>query len=114
MKSNHNVIVMHIKYNIIREVRRNKGYSQEYVAYLLNVSQSHYSKLKNRIYSIDFDMLGKILDVLEINPLEIIGFSEKQKFLMNNSQNNIVELNYEECVNISGGGFYNSFGILFA
>ena len=55
-------------------------------------------------------MLGKILDVLEINLLEIVEFSEKQKFLMNN----IMELNYEECVNISGGGFYNSFGILFA
>jgi hypothetical protein len=101
---------MRIKYNIIREVRQNKGYSQEYVAYLLNVSQSHYSKLENGIYSIDFDMLGKILDVLEINLLEIVEFSEKQKFLMNN----IMELNYEECVNISGGGFYNSFGILFA
>lgn len=105
---------MRIKYNIIREVRRNKGYSQEYVAYLLNVSQSHYSKLENGIYSIDFDMLGKILDVLEINLLEIIEFSEKQKFLMNNSQNNMVELKYEECINISEGGFYNSFGFSFA
>ena len=75
---------------MIRDARQQKGYSQEYIAYLLNISQSQYSKLENGVYALGIDMLSRLLDVLEINPLEIIDFSEKQKSIIREKQKSII------------------------
>lgn len=108
---------MYIRYNMIREARQQKGYSQEYIAYLLNISQSQYSKLENGVYALGIDMLSRLLDVLEINPLEIIDFSEKQKSIIREKQKNnafkqrmeqlnLIPLTIEESRVVIGGSSY--------
>ena len=108
---------MYISYNMIREARQQKGYSQEYIAYLLNISQSQYSKLENGVYALGIDMLSRLLDVLEINPLEIIDFSEKQKSIIREKQKNnafkqrmeqlnLIPLTIDESRAVIGGGSY--------
>ena len=102
---------------MIREARQQKGYSQEYIAYLLNISQSQYSKLENGVYALGIDMLSRLLDVLEINPLEIIDFSEKQKSIIREKQKNnafkqrmeqlnLIPLTIEESRVVIGGSSY--------
>ena len=108
---------MYIRYKMIREARQQKGYSQEYIAYLLNISQSQYSKLENGVYALGLDMLSRLLDVLEINPLEIIDFSEKQKSIIREKQKNnafkqrmeqlnLIPLTIDESRAVIGGGSY--------
>ena len=80
---------MKVKGNLIREARRRKGFSQDYMANLLDISQSQYSKLENGEANFDVSKLGALLDALELNPLEVIEFSEKQQIFIN-SNNTIV------------------------
>ena len=84
---------MNVKGKLIREARMKKDFSQEYLANVLGISQSQYSKLENGDVSFDIQKLGQLLDELELNPLEIIEFSEKQKLIINtnNSHNAIVK-----------------------
>ena len=83
---------MNVKGKLIREARMKKDFSQEYLANVLGISQSQYSKLENGDVRFDIQKLGQLLDELELNPLEIIEFSEKQKLIINthNSHNAIV------------------------
>ena len=80
---------MKVKGNLIRDARRRKDFSQEYMANLLDISQSQYSKLENGEANFDVSKLGALLDELELNPLEVIEFSEKQQVFIN-SNNTIV------------------------
>ncbi len=80
---------MKVKGNLIRDARRQKNLSQEYIAHLLDISQSQYSKLENGEANFDISKLSSLLDVLELNPLEVIEFSEKQQVFIN-SNNTIV------------------------
>lgn len=79
------IIRMKIKEKIIREARQKKEFSQEYMAHILGVSQSHYSNLENGEASFDVEKLGKLLDVLELNPLDAIEFSERQQVFINST-----------------------------
>lgn len=72
------------------------------MAYILGISQSQYSKLENGIKVFDIEILSKLCDILELNPLEIIWFSKKQKLF------NIQFLTEEENKNIGGGEQYSS------
>lgn len=80
---------MKVKGNLIRDARRRKDFSQKYMANLLDISQSQYSKLENGEANFDVSKLGALLDELELNPLEVIEFSEKQQVFIN-SNNTIV------------------------
>lgn len=76
---------MNVKGKLIREARMKKDFSQEYLANVLGISQSQYSKLENGDVSFDIQKLGQLLDELELNPLEIIEFSEKQQNIINSN-----------------------------
>ena len=80
---------MKVQGNLIREARRRKDLSQDYMASLLDISQSQYSKLENGDANFDVSKLSLLLDELELNPLDIIEFSEKQQIFIN-SNNTIV------------------------
>lgn len=69
----------------IRQARNQKGFSQKYVADLLGISQSQYNRLENGKSSFDIDKLGQLFDLLELNPLDAIQFSEKQQTFINSS-----------------------------
>ncbi len=68
---------MKVKIHLIRNARRQKDLSQENIAYLLDISQSQYSKLENGEVNFNISKLSLLLDALELNPLEVIEFSEK-------------------------------------
>ncbi len=76
---------MRIKEKIIRENRLKKGYSQEYVAESLGISQSQFSKLENGEIYFRVNELTKVIELLEINPLELIDFNDKEQVFINSS-----------------------------
>lgn len=66
----------------IRSIRIDKGYSQEYMADKLNISQAKYSRLENGTTEFTINMLGKLIPLLEIHPKEIIILSDEIKEIM--------------------------------
>jgi len=52
---------------LIRKMRIEKNYSQEYVASKLNISQSYYGRIENSKANLDLETLNEILEVLEID-----------------------------------------------
>lgn len=58
------------KIRLIREVR---GFSQENIAARLGMAQNTYSKIENNQTKLTADMLGKIAEVLEVSPMDIMS-----------------------------------------
>lgn len=76
---------MKVKEKIVRDARLKKEFSQEHMADLLNISQSKYSRLEKGEISFDITELSTLIDVLELNPLEVLDFTEKQQVFINSS-----------------------------
>ena len=76
---------MRVKEKIVRDARLKKEFSQDHVAHILNISQSKYSRLEKGEISFNIDELSKLLDYLELNPLEVLDFTEKQQVFINSS-----------------------------
>ena len=64
----------------IRQIRELKGYSQEFVANKLGVSQRAYSKLETNETKLDWQKITKIAGVFEIDPLDIVSFDDNLVF----------------------------------
>lgn len=60
----------------IRKVREQKGFSQEYVANQLNISQASYARLENEDTKVTVDRLFQIAQILET---EIGDFFDENK-----------------------------------
>ncbi|MCT4215266.1 helix-turn-helix transcriptional regulator [Elizabethkingia anophelis] len=86
---------MHVKTEEIRRIRRERDFSQEYMAEMLNLSQSQYSRLENNESPIDFEKIGKIAIILDVNPFDILEFSE-QSFINCSQSGNINTINNNE------------------
>lgn len=56
----------------IRSLRRNREYSQEYMALLLNISQNAYSRLENGKTPITVDRLFHICSILQVSPVQVL------------------------------------------
>jgi len=69
--------IMKLNHNKIRAIRINKGFSQEYVSSILGISQAKYSRIENGKIEITIGELGKLIQALEIDPLEILIVSNK-------------------------------------
>ncbi len=76
---------MKVKEKIVREARFKKEYSQEYIADVLNISQSKYSRLEKGELSFGIDELSKLIDLLELNPLDVLDFTEQQQEFIDSS-----------------------------
>ena len=74
--------------NRIRKERLLKGYSQEWLAAQLNISQNLISDIENGKVDIRLGKLEEIAKVLEINPWQLIEF---EKGYYNNVVNNQAE-----------------------
>jgi len=59
----------------IKKIREFKGYSQEFMASRLNVSQAAYSKIESRKL-VHMLRVMSIADILEITPLQLLNFDE--------------------------------------
>ena len=64
----------------IRKIREVKGYSQEYMAGKLNISQRAYSSIESQNDKIDAVRLNAIAEILEVNALDILTFDDKAIF----------------------------------
>lgn len=58
---------------LIKKIRESKGYSQEYIADEINISQSAYSDLENNKTKLDLVRLQKIANVLQVNLTSILN-----------------------------------------
>ena len=68
----------------IRKHRERKGFSQDYMANVLNISQASYARLENEDTKITVERLYKIADILEKN---IVDFFDTDKLKIE-TQNN--------------------------
>ena len=84
---------MRVKEKLVREARLKKEFSQEHIAHVLNISQSKYSRLEKGEISFDIDELSKLLDLLDLNPLEVLDFTEKQQVFINSSYSGNINSN---------------------
>lgn len=64
----------------IRQIRELKNITQEFVAKELEISTRAYSKIENEETQLTINRLNEISNILQINPMEVLGFDEKQIF----------------------------------
>lgn len=60
----------------IRKIRTDKGYSQEYMAFKLNMSQSAYSSMERGVTEITSRRLCQIAELLEVPPTKFLPESK--------------------------------------
>lgn len=84
----------------IRRFRENKDYTQEYMAYQLNISQNNYSRLEKEPENMSLKRLEEICKILEINLKDLIDRKELNVYFNNNqaesqyAHGNIIIHNY--------------------
>ncbi len=71
---------MEIVLNKIIEFRRKKGFSHEYMAYALNMSQPAYSKIEKNETKLSVDRLFEIAKVLDITVLELLDIDARNTY----------------------------------
>lgn len=79
----------------IRKIRIIKGYSQEYMADLLEISQSAYSDIERGKTKINLERLRKVALILELDVNYIMDFHEKH-FFTKTIQTNLKEIDCDE------------------
>lgn len=77
--------------NKLRQLRINKGYSQEYMAEILAVSQKTYSNMENDKTSISIEALKKIAEEYRVNILKLLS---DEKIVM--QHNNFLDLSSKQ------------------
>ena len=78
------IVMNNIVFNIKR-IREQKGYSQEYMAAMLDMKQASYSRLENQETNLTIARLQKIADILET---DIAAFLDSSKLTIQNQTNN--------------------------
>jgi len=61
----------------IRKIRELKGFSQEFMAEKLAISQRQYSRVEKNETELTLSKLETIGEVLEVTPQQLMGFDEK-------------------------------------
>ncbi len=64
----------------IKKIRELKGYSQDYMANQLKISQRQFSRIENNEVDLNLSRLNDISKLLEVTPSQILGFDEKYIF----------------------------------
>ena len=73
--------IMHAKIGSkIRMIRELKGFSQEFMANSLGITQNSYSKLENQKTKLSLERINSISKILEIDPIDLITFEENLVF----------------------------------
>jgi transcriptional regulator with XRE-family HTH domain len=61
----------------IRIIRESKGYSQEYIAELVGITQSAYARFERGATKTDLKTVSLIAQVFEMNLIDVITFPEQ-------------------------------------
>ena len=64
----------------IKQIRELKNLTQDYVASQLQLTTRAYSKIESGETQLTINRLNEISTILEIEPLEVLGFDDKQVF----------------------------------
>lgn len=72
----------------IKQIRELKNFTQEYVAQKLGLSTRAYSKIETGETQLTINRLNEISKVLEMEPMQLLGFDDKKIFNINNSSGN--------------------------
>jgi transcriptional regulator with XRE-family HTH domain len=64
----------------IKQIRELKNYTQEYVATQLGLTTRAYSKIESGETQLTINRLNEISEILGIEPMEVLGFDDKQVF----------------------------------
>ncbi len=70
---------MHQVLKNIRILRKIKGYSQDYIAKKMNITQSSYARFENQGVKIDFNIIEKVSEVLEMDICYVINYHNADK-----------------------------------
>ena len=68
----------------IKRIREQKGYSQEFMALQLNISQASYARMENQEIKLSVDRLQKIADILET---DVFSLWDSSKLTIQNQTN---------------------------
>jgi transcriptional regulator with XRE-family HTH domain len=82
----------------IKQIRELKNFTQEYVAQQLGLSTRAYSKIETGETQLTINRLNEISAILEVQPMEVLGFDDKKVFNFYNSSdiNNVKNMNTPE------------------
>jgi transcriptional regulator with XRE-family HTH domain len=64
----------------IRQIREMKGFTQEYLAQQLGISQRAYSKMEREEIKIDWNKITDIAKVFEMEPVDLVSFDDNLIF----------------------------------
>jgi transcriptional regulator with XRE-family HTH domain len=64
----------------IKQIRELKNFTQEYVATQLDLSTRAYSKIESGETQLTINRLNEISSILGVEPIEVLGFDDKQVF----------------------------------
>jgi transcriptional regulator with XRE-family HTH domain len=64
----------------IRKVRELKGFSQDFMAGQLEMSQRSYSKIENNDIKLDWGRIEAISKILQIEPIDLVTFDDSLVF----------------------------------
>lgn len=69
--------------NKIRKIRELRGYTEEYLAHRLGMSQNNFSKIELGKVALTLERIDEIAKVLDIDPVKLIEFDDS--LIFNNS-----------------------------
>jgi transcriptional regulator with XRE-family HTH domain len=72
----------------IKQIRELKNFTQDYVAAKLGLSTRAYSKIETGETQLTINRLNEISKILEIEPMEVLGFDDTKIFNINHSTGN--------------------------
>lgn len=71
----------------LKEIRKEKGYSHEYMAHQLEISQAAYSKLEKNETKLTVERLYKLAKILEVTVGELLDIKPTNQFNQTNKEN---------------------------
>jgi transcriptional regulator with XRE-family HTH domain len=79
--SNSNLFSMQVMGTKVRKLREIYGYSQEYVAFQMNISQAAYSKKESGRTDLSLSCLNKIAEIYHLTIIDLISISTQELLL---------------------------------
>jgi len=73
----------------IIEIRKSKGFSQEYMAHILNISQVAYAKIERQETKLTVERLFEIANILEVKTEDLIEFKNRNIEILNIQRRNL-------------------------
>lgn len=80
----------------IKDIRKQKGFSHEYMAHKLDMSQPAYSKIEKNETVLSVDRLFKIAEILEAPVNDILEINPNNIYNQNNNHDNVTVIAHQE------------------